>query len=276
MHLTLTLTLLFLSTFLSAQNQDIKILRQQNKIKATYTYTYDLETGDSLLMDCNTYNKKGNLLRDIRYNKEGAIRYQYRPTYNKKGLMTKQVGYDESKAISTILVYEYDKNDNRIIYKQLSPEGNILNYQKRRFNKKGQNTHLYNRVPYSNTFVLSSKFYYRKDGQDEKSERFNTRGQLTATSLYQYNEKNLLIATYQLVDGDSTLISTNTYNAQQQLLELAYPRKVEKIENEKLVTIDTSTKTQYGYDQEGNLIEERIFEGGQLIKQKKYFFKKFR
>lgn len=156
--------------------------------------------------------------------------------------MTKQVGYDESKAISTTLVYEYDKNDNQIIYKQLSSEGKTLNHQKRIFNKKGQNTHLYNKVPCSNTFVLSNKFYYRKDGQNKKSERFNTRGQLAATSLYQYNKDNLLIATYQLVDGDSTLISTNTYNAQQQFLALTYPRKIEKIENEKLVTIDTSTK----------------------------------
>lgn len=261
--------------FAQYENELDKELRERNKISEILTYEYDLETGDSILTNHDFYDTLGNHLKDLRYNKNGEIRFKYIIEYNEDKLMTRQIGFNELNSISTILVYEYDRKGHRIDYKQLKPDGTILNHQKREYNKKGQNIKLYNKQTNSNDFYLSQKYYFRKDGQYERIERYSINAQLSATSEYEYNEDGNLIAVYQIVGSDRRLIFTNKFNDQNQRIEKYYPKKIDKIVNGELVTNETGKRIEYNYDSEGNLSEERTFENEKLVKKQKYFYKKF-
>lgn len=212
--------------FAQFENNLNRELRQRNKISEILTYEYDLETGDSILTDHDFYDKHGNLIKDLRYNENGEIRFKYIVEYNEEKLMTRQIGYNESDSISTILVYEYDRTDNLTDYKQLKPDGSILHHQKRKYNKKGQNTKLYNKQKNSSDFYLGSKYYFRKDGCYERIENYTLNGQLSSTSEYEYDEDGKFVALYQVVGNDRKLISTNRFNDQNQRIGKYYPKKI--------------------------------------------------
>ncbi len=214
-------------------------------------------------------------MKDLRYNKNGEIRYKYVIEYNENKLMTRQIGFDELDSIFTIIMFEYDRKGNRIDDKQLEPDGTILIHQKREYNKKGQSIKLHNKQVNSNDFYLSHKYYYRKDGQYKRYESYSINAQLLTTSEYEYNEDGNLIAFYQIEGSDRKLIFTNKFNDQKQRIEKYYPKKIDKIVNGKLMANETGKRIEYDYDSEGNLSEERTFENGKLVNKQKYFYKKF-
>lgn len=269
-------TIIILSTtLLLAQNEnDLKReLRKRNKISEILTYEYNLETNDSLLTNHDFYDVSGNHFKDVRYNEKGEVHFKYIIEYNEARLISRQIGFDELDSISTILVYEYDIKGNRTIYKQLSPDGTVLNFQKREYNDKGQNINLYDKV--DDSFYLSQQYYYNKEGKYEKIESYNIQGQLAATSEYEYDGNGNLITMYQVVEEKLKIISIYKYNEQNQRIEIVYPKKIEKIVDGILETNETSENVLFNYDSEGNLIEERTFENGALLKIEKTYYKKF-
>lgn len=273
----IVIIVLFLpTTFLFAQNRNelTRELREKNKISEMLTYEYNISGNDSILIDHNYYNKEGKLLKDVRFNADGNVRFKYLIEYDKNGFMIKQVGYDKLEAISTILVYENDKQGNQTVYKQLKPDSTILSFQKRVYNKKGQNTKLYNKHRNSAKFYLSQRYYYRKDGQYEKIKVYNPQNQLVAFSEYEYDEKGNLTATYQRVGSERKLISTCKYDGRNRRIELSYPKQISEIVDGEYVTNDNSRKIEFDYDSDDNLIEERTFKNNVLVKKERFFYKK--
>jgi hypothetical protein len=244
-----------------AQNEN-KIYRKQmkkNNIKEMLTYEYNLETNDSLLIYRGVYDKEGKLIKDLRYNDKNEIRYKYLIHYN-GSLMSKQVGYDEMDSISTVIVYKYDENGNRIEYMQQSPNGAILVHQKRNYNKRNQNTTLYTKLSAHKKFHLSQKYYYRKDGQYKKTEsyRFGDSYNIDYARLYKYNGKGNEIAQYKIIGKEKSKTYFNKYNRKNQLITCV---------NEK-----TKTYENLKYDLEGNVIEKTNFEKSELVRKRRYVF----
>jgi len=276
MKILITIALSFYSIGLVAQNENElkKQLIIKNNISEIMKYKYDIQTGDSILVSHNFFDVHGNRFDDIRYKDDGQIRFRYKIEYNEENLMTKQTGYNDKDSISTILLYEYDSKGNLTDYKQISPDGIVLNHQKREYNKKGQNTLLKNKHQNSDAFYLSSKYTYTKKGLYDKIESYNINGQLNHTSHYQYDTNENLIAIYREKDKIRKLIITNTYNDKNQRVENYILGENEQLIDGKPINTETGRKIEYKYDTEGNLAEELTFEKGELINKEKYFYKK--
>lgn len=275
MRILLLLPLLFLTSNLFAQNEneEKEALRKKNQIKTMLVYQYDVETGDSLLYKQHTYDKEGRFLTYSSYNEEGKMSYQYIAEYNSKGWMSKQTGYKEEQELSTILLYDYDKKGNQIAHRQVNPEGKTLVHQKRVYNRKGQNTILYNKLGDTPTFTVGMKFYYRKDGQYEKTESYLPNGKLWSTSLYEYDKRGNDIACYKITQGKKALSYTTTYNKNNKETALIFAPKMAPSLDPNALPNTAPRKRTYAYDQAGNLIEKCNWEGTTLEERERYFFK---
>ncbi|MFN6945156.1 MAG: hypothetical protein ACK4ND_09430 [Cytophagaceae bacterium] len=277
MKFVITLIMLFYTFGVFAQHE-YKFNEEhikQNGISEILTFTYNLETGDSVLTIHDWYDTTGNLLKEIVYNEKGEVKNKCISEIDSNRLISRQFVFMGQDSIYTTIQYAYNKNNVLTSYKQLNPDGTIVHHYKKKYNKKGQNTRMYkNRYDFQG-FLLTQKYFYRKDGQIKKIKSYSETGNLSSTRNYQYDKNRNLIALHQIVNSNKQLIFNNTYNQKNQKIEIFFPKKIIKIHNDILITGETEEKRIYNYETEGNLLEERTFENGKLISQKKFFYKKF-
>lgn len=272
-NILLLLILNSLNLIAQNENEIARDLRAKNKIKEKFTYIHNLQTGDSLLKNHEKFDKKGNLIEDMRFDEKGNLKFMYLLEF-KNNLMTRQTGYDKNKSVSTILTYKYDKDGNRIEYKQLSPDGKTLNFQKRSYNDLNQNTELYNWNKNDDTFVLSQKYYYTEANKYSKIESYI--GDYIATqSEYEYDVKGNLVAIYKVENDEKTLLNFYIYNDKNLLTESTYKIKSHQLINGKAQLTDISKKTNCEYDNENNVVREFVFENDKLVEKKTFLIRKF-
>ena len=232
-------------------------LRAANQIGVKHIYEFDPTTQDSLLTDQHFYNAQGQMIKDLRFDTAGAIRYRYVLDYNDKDQLVRQTGYDETGAVSTILTHTYDAQGNPIEYFQHRPDGTQLIYQKRIYDDNNRNTQLYSELKGIAAYHLSGTYFYNPKGQYTKTESFDPYGNLT-TSIYTYTKSKHKV--FEVKNGKKVLSSISKYN-KEGLLVQKHHLKSDQI-------------TDYQYDAAHNLIQEQTFKAGQLIKKIKFYYQK--
>lgn len=242
------------------ESKKAETIRIKNKINEQLTYRIDINTNDSILTDQNFYNENGKLIKDLRFNEKGDIRYSYLIEYDDNNQMIKQTGYNESGEISTVLTYKYDSNGNRTDYFQHKPDGTLLNHQKRTYNKKNLNTELHNNLKYGHGYYRSSKYFYNENGQYSKIKSFNPKGKLIRLSKYEYDENGNKYKVFDVKNGNKVLSIQYEYDNKNNLIT----RRIIKL----------GKRIEYRYDDENNLTEEKTFEKGILTKKTKFFYNK--
>ena len=267
----LLVIILFISFNINSQNesQEKKDLITNNNINEILTYQYN-EKGDSIQTGIDIYDIKGNHIKDLRL-KGGKVVFKYLIEYNEKNLMTKQTGYNETGEISSILLYEYDDNGNQVSYKQVRENGEILGYQKRKYNSQNQNTELYNFNKKSNDFYLSYKFFYNNYNLYDSTESYNSTGKLINKSEYKYENGNLikLVST----SNNKKYKTSYEYDDKEHLIDKKYHRKRNVILNGKKIILKQWKET-FEYDYENNMISKISSGNGLNFKIEKYFYTK--
>jgi len=263
-----------ISIFGQLENEMNRELIKTNQISEKHTYEYDLKTGDSLLKSKTVYDLEGYILKDLRYNENGEVVYKY-VTEKTEDSLTRAVGaYDKDGQLRSTTIRKYDEKGNQISFNQVTPTGDILNPQKRKYNDFGQNIELYNKDRNSNKFFKATEYYYREDGQYQKEISFNPQGKITAINEYEYDENGNRTALYQIVDNIKELVSTSEYNGKNQKIK-QHRRIINYITRDGRVNFgDGMNTTTFRYDNEGNLIEEAEYEKKELKKLTRYFYKK--
>lgn len=270
MKILLAIALLLLTTSLFAQSEDKKeqAIRKKNQIKKVLAYQYNLETGDSLLLYINEYDEEGKFLNYSSYNEAGIVVHQYIASYNSKGLMTQQVEYQENEALGNTFFYQYNELGQLTHFRQVDAAGKIWIDQKKTYDKKGNNTLSYDKSMGSADYTLSRKILYQKNGRSKKVESYLPNNKLLGTSFYQYDKHGNLLAYYTLEEGQKKLNYRQIYNRSHQ--------KIEVISTPQETTKAPAHRTTYGYDQAGNLVEERTWLGAVLEEQVQYSFEYFK
>lgn len=247
-------------------NEKKRDLRKKNKIEKVLTFRHHLATKDSIADGEETFDREGNTILDIRFNDKGKSRVRYVLEYA-NNLMVKQTMYDEKEQVTNFLVYRYDANGNQIEYKQLKPDLTVVNFQKRTYNQKNQNTELYNwNKDKDTTFFLSGKYYYNDFNNFLVNESYNPRKELVYKSEYEYDADQNLIRIYRTTAGKKELIRRDKY--QNNLL-------IESEVNYEKQNTPITKLTLYQYDAEGNVIGTQIFENGVPVERLSYQILKF-
>ena len=246
-----------------------------NNIKEQHTYNFNVQTGDSLLTNIIVYDVNGNLLEDKRYNEKGDVAYEYVAEYNANSLLYKLIGYDQNGAVQSTTIREYDEQGNQVDYKQVSPTGDILVHQKRKYNDHGQDIEVLNKERNSDKFFKAHENQYRDDGKLLKTISFNPNGRITGTDVYEYDDNGNRIALYRVVDRDRDLVSTSKYNDKNQRIEHNRRTLQGMGRDGRLIFGEGSKASIYVYDQEGNITEERVYEKDKLIELTRYYYMKF-
>lgn len=277
MRNTITLCLLFLlCNHLTAQFEEEKLrkLRVENGISEILVYQIDPVSEDSVIFTHNFYNRQGKVTKDMRFHGNGKIRFWYEMEYNSKGNIILQKGYKASGSLSTKLTYDYDKKGNLTDYKQLRSDGSLLKHQKKEYNKKGQNTSVLNRHP-NGSYIADSKYFYREDGQYDRIKKFTQNEWVPSNITFAYDDDDKLIAKYGTIGKQRNLLEEYSYNEEGLVAEVKLPELLGGRGNNGMETRSGGKSVQYKYDTEGNLIEARTIENGQLVKWEKYCYKKF-
>ncbi len=260
MYIRNLLVFIFISSSVYSQN-DFKIeeaIRFKNKISEKLTYVFNTNSNDSILTNKDIYNALGKHIQDLRYDEKGEVRYSYTVEYNSNGMMNKQTGYSYGE-ISTILTYKYDNNNNRTENFQHKPDGTLLNHQKRIYDNNNLNTELFNKSKESNTFYLSSKYFYGNNDLYSSTERYLENGEKASTTFYEYNKNTVSI--YENKKKKKNLSTIKKYNKTNQLIEKRF--------------LSSNKRIEYKYDENQNLIEEIVFIKNKLDSRKKYYYYKF-
>ncbi|HET8885820.1 MAG TPA: hypothetical protein VFM70_05650 [Salinimicrobium sp.] len=257
------------SVYAQNENQKKKELILSNHIKEKITYQYN-EHADSVQTGIDIYDIRGNHIQDLRLEGDTVV-FKYIIEYNEKDLMTKQTGYEENGDISSVLLYEYDENGNRISYRQLDDTGGILGHQKRKYNALNQNTELYNLDKKSNEFYLSYKFFYNDNGLYQSTETYNSDGKLISTTEYEYDNGNL-VKLIRRLNGRKYKTSYE-YDSQGRIIKKKYHRKRNVILNGKKIVLN-QWEEKFEYDDENNLILKISSGNGLNFQIEKYFYKK--
>ena len=197
--------------------------------------------------------------------------FKYLIEHNEKNLMTKQTGYKENGTVSSILLYEYDKNRNRSTYKQVKENGKVLGHQKRIYNKKNQNIELYNLDKKTDKFYLSYRFNYNDNDLYSSTQSFNSVGKRISKSEYEYEGGNLKTLTSK-INGKKYKTSYQ-YDSKGRVIEKKYHRKRNVILNGKKIVLK-QWKEKFEYDDKNNLTSKISFGNGMNFKIEKYYYEK--
>lgn len=246
-----------------------------NKINEQHTYNFDVQTGDSLLTNIIVYDVSGNLLEDKRYNEKGDVVFKYVAEYIADSLVRKLIGYDQNGAVRSTTIWDYDEQGNRVDYKQVSPTGDILVHQKRKYNDSGQDIEVLNKERNSDRFFKAHENQYRADGKLLKTISFNPNGRITGTNIYEYDDNGNRIALYREVGRDRELVSTSKYNDKNQRIEHNQRTLRGMGRDGRLIFGEGSKSTIYVYDHEGNITQERVYENDELKELTKHYYEKF-
>ncbi len=256
----LSLLLAFITLQVNAQN-DTEIaenIRTKNKISERWVFEIDIKTKDSLLTGKDFYNRKGKHTTAVKYNKDGEIRNRRSMEYNSKELMDKLTLYNKSDSISTILIYEYDKNGNRIAYKGFDPNKILLRHSKIVYNGKNMQTKRYNKQKNKDTFYLNREYFYNENEQRTKIKEYNPNGRLIRIYDDEYDENGNIIAAYVTINGIKELNRVSQFNDENLPIEIIFHHR--------------NYTVHYKYDGKNNLIEENTFQNDGLIKIIKYHY----
>lgn len=193
--------------------------------------------------------------------------------YNEKNLKTRQVEYNDNDEISSISLYEYDVNGNRILYKLVKENGELLNQWKTIYNTKNQKTEVYSFGKKSFSFYLRYKYNYNINNKYSSFESYDNQGKLAETSEYIYENGNLAKIVIKR-NGKSDRIISYKYNKKGLLIEERYyGKKTHRIINGKEY-IFKKWKNKATYDNENNLISKISSGNGIKFNIQKYFYKK--
>ncbi len=262
------ISLLLVSSSLKAQkeNETRRLIRVKNKVKEIREYKHNLETGDSSLYNVDFFNADGRISQGLYFDEEGNITNRQLFEFDSRGYSIKQVNYDDKDLETGMFTYEYDKDGNRIDYKQIR-KGRVLVHQKRKY-KKSRNTELINKMHNANYFFVAAKFSYTPKGEFKKVKNYSPNGNLVSVEDYVYNRVENKVEQFRTEGKNKRLKLIEYFNNSGLPLKLIYPKKVDRYEGYSLKTLDISKEVWFAYDKNGNLISELTFEDSQLVRKR--------
>lgn len=271
------LSILF-STLVKSQNKDYELcsLRIKNKITSETIYLTEYIQGKpikKIIESISYYNTKGKESKYERYsNGKPFVTWKY--FYDGNGNLIKELAYDNKMRVFNSLVFEYDSSGNQISRKQFDARGKMVVYQKREYNKKNENTKLYN--PTDSTFkefILEMEYFYNEESKWSKILTYSKYSTLPySTELYQYNDNGNLVKISVINNNDTSVSCIYLYDDSKQLIEKNYPVEIEKIGTGKYMINTSAKKITYNYDKLGNLTEEKIFLENDLIEKREHLY----
>jgi hypothetical protein len=201
---------LLLIAFLTACNS-----KPEKKLKQILVFESYFDAGkesDKHLTEKNSYNEKGLLTSEIRYNESGSVDYQNDYSYDSKDRKIKDV-YTLHGTCNSISEFHYQKNDSISVIAVFKPNKKIdfviqAHYDQRGFNdadlstnadysvrfrdeyKRNESGRLDQWIRYNANDSIQSKVSYQYDKQNREIKN-TCSGELGGTYSFKYNQKGL-------------------------------------------------------------------------------------
>ncbi|MGK9477649.1 RHS repeat domain-containing protein [Melioribacter sp. OK-6-Me] len=185
------------------------------------------------------FNEKGQRTKLIRYTALGGIDLVYQFAYDNKGKLIATEIYDSFGNLTTRKESEYDDKGNEINRRILTSR----NVQEERITFQYDSlNHLISEREYYGENLNAEKKYYYDGNLLTKVSGYNAKGQLVAEIEYVYDDKGFLIKEIQK-SGSTTNEVVYNYDERGNLI----------------TTKNKQTFRQMNYDENNNLIEDKLF-----------------
>lgn len=144
--------------------------------------------GDKRLVEKNSYNEKGLLSSEIRYNESGSVDYQNQFSYDSKNRKIKDV-YTLHGTRHSISEFHYEKNDSISVIAVLKPTKEIdfviqSHYDQRGFNDADLSTKA------DHSVYFRDEYKRNQSGRLDQWIRYNADDSIQAQVIYEYDKLN--------------------------------------------------------------------------------------
>ena len=175
------------------------------------------------------YDKFGNLIKYIMYNRDSTINIENHYKYDNYGNEIERVSISGNRKITTKRIYDRKNNTVKIIGK--NSDGSFKHNAIQRYDKQWRKIEL---ISYDTHNKQKSriKFFYDKKGNEIQSKWYNSENKLHTyyISTYNFNNDRIRIEEYHIRNGEYKLVN--------------------------------DTKIEYKYDEKGNCIEKLLIFNG--------------
>lgn len=237
--------------------QAIEEIRARLKIIERRAYSLNFKNQNYELIKHDFYDQEGRYSKSVVYKAENIFEkvFEYRPTDNT---------YLESNYVDKIKTeyfrYVLDSIGNQTEFIQYNKDHEIVNHQRRVYDKNNLNTELHSQDPYMKTFYLDQKYYYNGQKNLIRIEEYDEGGILELIQEFEYDNKGRQIKCFfDFLNGQRKVISEIQYEDENKI--------------EKKVFSDNKQLIRY-YNTESLLIREEKYQENEELERIKYEYEK--
>lgn len=244
----------YLGPVKSVRVESVKVIVENNRQKLS---PRRLESSEQ-------FDEVGNLLENVDYEDDGTVSYSETNSFIRGRLAGTKVSYGTTEDGLSQRVFVFDARGNVIEETEYDPKGAIFDRAVSEYNSRNQLTQKTTYSYYDPERVQVRRTTYTYDAQGRMTERrlFEGTGEEFQPVDDRWGEHRKVL----LYAGGNHWIGSRTYNAKNELVESwttardACGNELETIQYDGEQKVKTRVRYEYGFDHQGNWIEQRTYD----------------